>query len=104
MGMNIESLGASRFVRRGLSIQCGYYPAVPLTPKEFYEHAVSVADSERRLPLSRMTGWEIFPFVADGLRVVPLEHPIVPEPPRNGEAGSPCGGCGPGEGGVWEGA
>jgi hypothetical protein len=75
---------------------------VPLTPEEFYEHALSVADEERRLPLSRMTGWEIFPFEEDGLRVVPLERPIVPEPPRNGEAGSPCGGCGPVEGVVWE--
>jgi hypothetical protein len=30
-----------------------------LRPDEFYDRAVSIADEERRLPLARMTGWEI---------------------------------------------
>lgn len=74
---------------------------MPLTPDEFYARVRAAADDDGRLPLSRMTGWEIFPFEREGLRVTPLDPP-VPEPPRRGEAGSACGGCAPGEGVVWE--
>jgi diadenosine tetraphosphate (Ap4A) HIT family hydrolase len=45
-----------------------------LRPEEFYEHAVAAADAERRLPLARMTGWDISPFEQDGLRVAPLRR------------------------------
>lgn len=45
------------------------------------------------MPLSRLTAWEIFPFEPDGLRVVPLRKPELPEPSRRGEDGSPCGAC-----------
>ncbi|SDK89226.1 HIT family protein [Streptomyces indicus] len=39
-------------------------------------------------------GWEIFPFESDGLRVKPLEPPVLPEPPREGEDGpQECGAC-----------
>jgi diadenosine tetraphosphate (Ap4A) HIT family hydrolase len=79
-----------------------YHPDVPLTPDEFYEHALSAADAEGRLPLSRMTGWEIFPFEPDGLRVVPLARPVIPEPARTGESGDSCGGCSTGRGVIWE--
>lgn len=75
---------------------------MPLTPDEFYELALSEADAEGRLPLSRMTGWEIFPFEPEGLRVVPLARPVLPEPSRHGEMGTTCGGCGPGQGVIWE--
>ena len=37
---------------------------MPLSPEEFYAHAVAAADDEQRLPLSRMTGWDISPFEA----------------------------------------
>ncbi len=66
---------------------------MPLTPEEFYAHALNAADSDRRMPLSRLTAWEIFPFEPDGLRVVPLRKPALPEPSRRGEDGSPCEAC-----------
>jgi hypothetical protein len=47
-----------------------------LRPDEFYDHAATAADGESRLPLARMTGWEISPFEPDGLRVTPL-RPLV---------------------------
>lgn len=37
--------------------------------------------------------WEIFPFEADGLRAVPLQAPLLPEPPRGGEGDRPCTRC-----------
>ena len=49
-----------------------------LRPDEFYDHALAAADAERRLPLSRMTGWDISPFEQDGLRVAPLRPPVCP--------------------------
>jgi hypothetical protein len=39
-----------------------------MSPEEFYAHAMLAADEEGRLPLSRMAGWEVFPFEPDGLR------------------------------------
>ena len=66
---------------------------MPLSPEEFYEHAIGAADHEGRMPLSRMTGWEVFPFESDGLRVVPLARPVLPEPPRYGEGGVNCRAC-----------
>jgi diadenosine tetraphosphate (Ap4A) HIT family hydrolase len=64
-----------------------------MSPEEFYAHAMQAADEEGRLPLSRMTGWQVFPFEPDGLRVAPLAAPQLPEPPRLGEGGRPCVGC-----------
>ncbi len=58
---------------------------MPLSPEEFYAHALAAADDEQRLPLSRMTGWDISPFEPEGLRVSPLRPPVLPEPPRHGE-------------------
>ena len=49
-----------------------------LRPDEFYDHALAAADGEGRLPLSRMTGWDISPFEPDGLRVAPLRRPVFP--------------------------
>ena len=46
-----------------------------LTPEEFYAHAIAVADEEQRLPLAKMTYWDIFPFDEDGLTVAPLRPP-----------------------------
>ena len=57
-----------------------------MTPDEFYVHAMRDADAEGRLPLSRMTAWDVFPFEQAGLRVVPLARPVLPEPVRVGGA------------------
>jgi diadenosine tetraphosphate (Ap4A) HIT family hydrolase len=72
-----------------------------MTPEEFYAHAMLAADGERRLPLSRMSGWEVFPFEPDGLRVVPLAPPELPEPPRLGEGGRECRACSAESAAVW---
>jgi len=74
---------------------------VALRPDEFYEHAIAAADGDRRLPLSRMTGWDISPFEPDGLRVSPLRPPVLPEPARQGEDPSDCDACGRRGEGVW---
>ena len=74
---------------------------MPLDPEEFYAHALAAADADGRLPLSRMTGWEISPFDPDGLRVTPLRPPVVPEPPRRGEDPSECFSCGRRDEGIW---
>jgi hypothetical protein len=66
---------------------------MPMSPDEFYAHAMRAADGQGRLPLSRMTGWETFPFEQAGLRAVPLRPPAVPEPPRTGEGGLECPAC-----------
>jgi hypothetical protein len=78
-----------------------YARAVPLTPDEFYAHARAAADAEGRLPLSRMTGWEISPFEQDGLTVTPLRPPALPEPPRHGEDPAECASCRSRDEGVW---
>lgn len=72
-----------------------------MTPDEFYAHAMHAADEQRRLPLSRMTGWEIFPFEQASLRVIPLAPPELPEPARAGEGGRDCPACGPGQAAIW---
>ena len=72
-----------------------------LTPDEFYEHALAAADADGRLPLSRMTGWDISPFEQDGLRVAALRPPVLPEPPRHGEDPADCGSCRNRDEGIW---
>ncbi|MEU4164751.1 hypothetical protein [Actinoplanes sp. NPDC026670] len=72
-----------------------------LTPDEFYQHALAATDDENRLPLSRMTGWEISPFEQDGLRVTPLRPPVMPEAPRHGEDPAECGMCAKRDQGFW---
>ncbi len=72
-----------------------------LRPAEFYQHALVVADGEHRLPLARMTGWDISPFEPDGLRVSPLRPPVLPEPARRDEDPSHCTSCGRRDEGIW---
>jgi diadenosine tetraphosphate (Ap4A) HIT family hydrolase len=72
-----------------------------LSPEQFYNHAIAAADSEGRLPVSRMAGWEISPFEPEGLRVAPLRPPAVPEPARDGEDPSDCGSCRRKDEGIW---
>jgi hypothetical protein len=72
-----------------------------LRPDEFYEHALAAADAEHRLPLARMTDWEISPFEPDGLRVVALRPPVLPEAARHGEDPSDCSSCRRRDEGIW---
>jgi diadenosine tetraphosphate (Ap4A) HIT family hydrolase len=72
-----------------------------LPPAEFYAHAIAAADAERRLSLSRMTGWDISPFEPDGLRVAPLRPPVLPEPGRQDENPAECTSCSRRDEGIW---
>lgn len=72
-----------------------------LRPDEFYNHALGAADDERRLPLARMTGWDISPFEQGGLRVAPLRPPVLPERARDGEDPSDCSSCRRRNEGIW---
>ena len=72
-----------------------------LSPEDFYQHAVAAADEERRLPLSRMAGWDISPFDLEGLRVAPLRPPVLPEVARKGEDPSACTACQGRDEGLW---
>jgi diadenosine tetraphosphate (Ap4A) HIT family hydrolase len=72
-----------------------------LRPDEFYAHAVAAADAEGRLPLSRMTGWEISPFEEEGLRVAPLRPPVLPELVRHGQDPADCQPCRLRDEGIW---
>jgi hypothetical protein len=78
-----------------------------LDPDAFYAHALQAADAEQRLPLSRMTMWDVAPFDQDGLRVAPLRPPVLPEPPRHDEDRRPAArasartACGPTSAGGW---
>src|SRR5215469_8700178 len=74
---------------------------VALRSDEFYSHALAAADHEDRLPLARMTGWEISPFEPGGLRVAPLRPPVVPEPARAGEDPADCQACAARNDGIW---
>jgi diadenosine tetraphosphate (Ap4A) HIT family hydrolase len=72
-----------------------------LNADEFYEHALAAADREARLPLSRMTGWDISPFEPEGLRVSPLRPPVLPELLRQDEDPADCGTCARRDRGIW---
>ncbi|MER6128030.1 hypothetical protein ABT173_36745 [Streptomyces sp. NPDC001795] len=72
-----------------------------LRPDEFYDHARAAADGELRLPLARMTSWEISPFEPEGLRVAPLRPPVLPEPERHGEDPANCDPCRARDEGIW---
>ena len=74
---------------------------MPLTPEEFYAHAIEGADEEQRLPLSRMAGWDVSPFEETDLRVSRLRPPVVPEPPRHGEDPADCSSCRRRDEGLW---
>ena len=85
--------GPGWLARRRRATVCAYPGRVPMSPEEFYAHAMQAADAEGRLPLSRMTSWDVFPFEQSGLRVVPLRRPVLPEPARAGENAADCRAC-----------
>ena len=72
-----------------------------LRPDEFHDHALAAANDDGRLPLARMTGWDISPFEQDGLLVSRLRPPVLPEPPRDGEDPADCGACRRADEGIW---
>lgn len=72
-----------------------------MTPEQFYAQACAAADDQQRLPLARMTEWEISPFELQGLTVSRLRPPVVPEPPRHGEDPADCGSCERRDEGLW---
>src|SRR5665213_4116105 len=72
-----------------------------LRPDEFYEYARAAADAEGRLPLARMTDWDISPFEQEGLRVAPLRSPVPAEPAREGEDPTDCRSCRNRDDGIW---
>jgi len=74
---------------------------MPMDPNEFYRHALEAADDQERLPLSRMTGWDISPFEQEGLRVARLRPPVLPEPPRQDEDPATCVSCERRDVGLW---
>jgi diadenosine tetraphosphate (Ap4A) HIT family hydrolase len=78
-----------------------YVRSMALKPDEFYAHALAAADGTGRLPLARMTGWDISPFEQDGLRVAPLRPPVLPEPARHGEDPADCDTCRRRDEGLW---
>jgi diadenosine tetraphosphate (Ap4A) HIT family hydrolase len=73
-----------------------------MTPEQFHVHALSAADAEGRLPVSRLIPyWDIFPFEPDSLRVVPLLAAEFPEQDRMGEDPTACNTCTKRDEGVW---
>jgi diadenosine tetraphosphate (Ap4A) HIT family hydrolase len=76
---------------------------MPMSPKQFLAHARTIADAEGRLPANaELTSWGTFPFEMDGLRVVPLEEPILPEPARADEDPAQCKNCERRDDGIWQ--
>lgn len=61
--------------------------------QQFAARARAAADDDGRLPVPPAALWETFPFEVEGLRTVPLQDPVLPEPPRDGEGGSDCSSC-----------
>ncbi|WP_328972316.1 hypothetical protein [Streptomyces sp. NBC_00239] len=49
------------------------------------------------LPADGIPFWEVFPYDGD-VRIKVLDEPVLPEPPREGDNGTDCHGCSPGEG------
>jgi hypothetical protein len=87
--------------RRAKEVGATYSAAMAMSPEEFYRHALTVADADQRLPLSRMTGWDISPFEPEGLRVSRLRPPVSPEPPRHDEDPATCSTCSRRDEGIW---
>jgi diadenosine tetraphosphate (Ap4A) HIT family hydrolase len=73
-----------------------------MSPEQFHANALSAADADGRLPVSRlMPYWDIFPFEPDSLRVVPLRAAEFPEQDRMGEDPASCNTCTKRDEGVW---
>lgn len=68
---------------------------MPETIEDYYSRVMAAADDQGRLavPTGGVADWEVFPFVAQGLRLKPLRPLAEAEEPRDGEGGKPCGAC-----------
>ena len=75
---------------------------MPVDAHTFYARALAAADGDGRLPRSQITDWDIFPFESDGLTVIPLAAPELPEPARYDVGGAGCGACEAASGIVWQ--
>jgi hypothetical protein len=76
---------------------------MPLSPESFLAHARAAADADGCLPpAADMSGWGTFPFDAASLRGVPLDEPVLPEPPRSDEDADHCGTCARDKEGIWQ--
>jgi diadenosine tetraphosphate (Ap4A) HIT family hydrolase len=76
---------------------------MPLTPDEYFENATSLSDDQVRSLLAAFANWEPFPFEMEGLRVVTLRRPELPEAPRHDEDPATCRSCAAGSGRlVWQ--
>ena len=63
--------------------------------EDLYARAVAAADEHGRLPAPPISTWDVFPWeVVDGAIAPKRLPPPAEEPPREGEGGKPCGGCG----------
>lgn len=71
-----------------------------MTPDEYYAHVIAACDENGRLPLARMTEWEISPFQEEGLNVTPFRQPGQ-ERTRFGEDPTDCGTCRSRDDGLW---
>lgn len=79
-----------------------YGREMPESPEDFYARARAAADEHGRLPVPDQAMWEIFPFEHERLVAKPLEAPVLPEPPREGEGDRECGRCAhPDQGVLW---
>jgi diadenosine tetraphosphate (Ap4A) HIT family hydrolase len=62
-------------------------PAARLDAADITRRAREASGPDGRLPLPVQSGWPIFPFETDGLRMRTIGDPVLPEPLRHGEAG-----------------
>ena len=67
-------------------------PDTPESAEEYYARVAAATDDERRLSVApeEMSGWDIFPFEIDSLRIKPLQPLADAEPDRRGEDPRTC--------------
>ena len=58
------------------------HPPARIDAGEMTQRAREAYGPEGRLPLPRQSGWPIFPFETEGLRMQAVRDPVLPEPPR----------------------
>ena len=69
------------------------HPQARLDAVDIIRRARDAYGPDGRLALPPQVDWPIFPFETDGLRVRPIDDPVLPEPPRHGEGGEDCWTC-----------